>query len=870
MSLKKISVSIGLSLLITMLSTSLHAQTLGSAGTVTGSVVDPNGAVIPGATVSITNAVTKYERTTTTDSTGLFKFVNVPPNVYSLKVSASGFSSVNQNVSVRSLVPINLNIPLTIGNAVSESVIVTSNSEVLENVPSTHTDVDQSLLSKFPSSSYGSGLSDVIMLSSPGVAADSNGFLHPLGDHAQASISFDGQPITDQQSKAFSTQLPVNAIQSMEIITGAQSAEFGDKTSLVINATSRSGLGVEHPTGSFSTQYGSFGSTSQAAALAFGNTKVGNFTAFNFERSGRFLDTPEFTVLHDRGTSGSIFNHFDYQLSEKDTLHLNLFLARNNFEIPNTFTQDALGQDQHQLVRSINVAPGYSHIFSSSTVLTINPYYRLDQVKYFPSADPFSDETQTISQQRRLTNTGIRADLSYVKGINNIKFGAQFQHTFLTEAFQLGITDAGFNSPVVDIDGNPIGDPTFIDPSQADGVTTFANPDFLPGILPFDLTRGGESFLFNGHTDIKQTALYLQDLITLHDVSLNLGLRYDNYHGITSDDLLQPRVGISYLIKPTNTVLRGSYIRTFETPYNENLILSSVTGSNGLADGSFGGATAQLLEPGRRHQFNVGLQQAFGKLVVLDADYFWKYTTNAYDFNVILNTPIAFPIAWDKSKIDGVSFRTNLTEYKGLSAFFVAGHTRSRFFPPETGGLFFNSDLPTGVFRIDHDQAFQQTTQVQYQFTQFDSLRPFKPYVIFSWRYDSGLVSGAVPDFATALTLTADQQAQIGLFCGDLFATPTSPITSCDLSNRGALRINIPADGTASDDLNPPRIAARHLFDLSIGSDNLFKTERARVTLRLSGLNLGNKVALYNFLSTFGGTHFVSPRTFQAQIGVSF
>ncbi|MGH9898259.1 MAG: carboxypeptidase regulatory-like domain-containing protein, partial [Pyrinomonadaceae bacterium] len=662
MSFRKISVSVGIflqvGLLLGTLSTSMHAQ-LGSAGTVTGSVIDPNGAVIPGATVSIVNTITKYERTTTTDSTGVFKFVNVPPNVYRLKVDANGFSTVDQNISVRSLVPINLNIPLTIGSAVSESVTVTGNSEVLENIPSTHTDIDQSLLSKFPSSSSGSGLSDAIILSSPGVAADSNGFFHPLGDHAQASISLDGQPINDQQSKAFSTQLPVNAIQSMEIITGAQSAEFGDKTSLVINASTRSGLGVKRPTGSFNTQYGSFGSTHQDAAFAFGNTKAGNFTAFNFDRSGRFLDAPEFSVLHDRGTSGSIFNHFDYQLSDKDTLHLNLFVARNKFEIPNTFTQEALGQDQHQLVRSINIAPGYVHIFSPSTVLTINPYYRLDQVKYFPSANSFSDETQTISQQRRLTNAGIRADLSYVKGINNIKFGAQFQHTFLTEAFQFGITDPGFNSPIGDTDGNPIGDPGFIDPSQEDRVTTFANPNFLPGILPFDLTRGGQLFTFNGHTDIKQTAFYVQDLITLRNLSLNLGLRYDNYHGIISDDQFQPRVGVSYLIKPTNTVLRGSYIRTFETPYNENLIFSSISGANGFADGSFGNATAQPLRPGRRNQFNVGFQQGFGKLVLFDADYFWKYTKNAYDFNVILNTPIAFPIAWDRSKIDGVSFRVN-------------------------------------------------------------------------------------------------------------------------------------------------------------------------------------------------------------------
>src|SRR5262249_53178358 len=90
-----------------------------------------------------------------------------------------------------------------------------------------------------------SGLSDAVTFSAPGVVADSNGFFHSLGDHAQSSIALDNQPISDQSSKAFSTQPPLNAIQSLEVITGATPAEYGDKTSLVINAITRSGLGQE-------------------------------------------------------------------------------------------------------------------------------------------------------------------------------------------------------------------------------------------------------------------------------------------------------------------------------------------------------------------------------------------------------------------------------------------------------------------------------------------------------------------------------------------------------------------------------------------------------------------------------------------------
>src|SRR5216684_667842 len=666
------------------------AQALG-AGTVAGTVLDPDNAVVPNANVTIANPITGYTRSAVTNQDGTFRFDNVPPNSYQLSISASGFNPSTQNVNVRTSVPISVKIALTIG-AATETVTVSGASagEMLENVSSSHTDVDQTLIQRLPVRQPGNGLSDVVTMAAPGVVADSNGLYHPLGDHAESQLSLDNQPISDQQTKAFSTQVPVNAIQSLEVVTGATPAEFGDKTSLVINAITHSGLNQKKPTGTFNSLYGSFGTIKEDATLGYGNAKAGNFMALNFERSNRFLDAPEFTVIHDNGNAASLFNRFDYSPNSKDSFHLNLLLARNRFQTPNDFDQQAFGQDQSQIVHSINIAPGYVHIFSPTTVLTINPYYRLDNVKYFSSPNPFSDQTITFSESRRLNNAGIKADLSYVKGKHNAKFGVQISHTFLPEGFHFGITDPDFNNP--------------------------ASPDFLPGLLPFDLTRGGKPFAFHGHTDIKQEALYAQDSLTLGHATLSMGVRFDNYNGITKGRLVQPRLGISYHLKSTGTVLRASFTRNFETPYNENLILSSTTGAGGLANGVLGDTSNLPLLPGVRTQYNAGFQQAIGKHLIVDGDYFNKHTNNAYDFNVLFNTSVTFPISWQQSKLDGVSLRVNLTNYKGLSAFMTAGHTRARFFPPESGGLFFNSNLPAGVFRIDHDQNFEQTTQVQYQF----------------------------------------------------------------------------------------------------------------------------------------------------------
>jgi outer membrane receptor protein involved in Fe transport len=191
------------------------------------------------------------------------------------------------------------------------------------------------------------------------------------------------------------------------------------------------------------------------------------------------------------------------------------------------------------------------------------------------------------------------------------------------------------------------------------------------------------------------------------------------------------------------------------------------------------------------------------------------------------------------------------------------GHTNAIYYPPGTGGIL--TEQPDGAFRIDHDQKFQQTTNVQYTFEKRTGA-----WVALAWRYDSGLVAGSVPDFETALGLTPDQQAAIGVFCGSTVATLSSPITSCSSGTFGAKRLNIPAEGTEDDLTNPPRIAPRHLFDLGLGIDNLLHTDRSKLRVRFSVINLTDKEALYNFLSTFSGTHFVTPRTYQVQVGVTF
>src|SRR6267154_1864520 len=766
---------------------SLASAQLGNSGSVVGVVKDESGGVVAGAKVEIANPVSGFKRELVTDSDGNFRLTNVPFNPYHMHVIMAGFEQYSQDVDVRSTVPTTLQITLKVGKSATSITVEAGGGDLVETESTFHTDVDQKIIDRLPLESASSSLTSLVTLVSPGVAADSNGNMHGLGDHAQNSFSIDGQAITDQTSKVFSNQLSPDAVQSIEVISGAPPAEFGDKTSLVIKVTTKSGLGVTTPTGSVTASYGSFGTSNLGFNLAYGGAKWGNFIAVSGLQSGRFLDGPESSVFHDKGNEENIFDRVDYQITQKDTVHGNFQYTRSWFQTPNTFDNlnviDASGNnvgntDQRSKIGTFNIAPTWTRLISPSAVFTLGAFVRRDQYNYYPSNNPFADfgpiNSETISQDRSLTNAGVRSDISYVKGMHNVKAGATYEQTFLSEKDRFGIVDPTLNAVCLNADGVNCFDPA----------TDFATPGTACAVLlPIDLTRAGSQFTFLGHTDVKEISLYLQDTITKGNWSFNLGVRGDLYRGLSSTSQAEPRLGIAYNVKPTSTVLRLSYARTLETPFNENLVIAT-TGCNVDVIAALIPCVPTNSPPGFRNEFHAGLQQAFGKYLVVDAEYLWKYTHNAYDFSVLGNTPITFPIDWHNSKIPGLAIRASVPDFHGFTALVVMSSVAARYFPPQVGGLGVTVGQSGSVFRIDHDEKFNETTHLQYQ--------PWNrgPWIGFNWRYDSGLVAGSVPDFLTALALDADQQAAIGLFCGRNFAAPTAPLTGCPAGTaRGATRL---------------------------------------------------------------------------------
>ncbi len=849
-----------------------------TSGTVNGTVNDASGAAIPGAAVTITNPATGYTRTQTTDASGTFAFHNLPFNPYRVSATETGFVSANQQVQVSTVVA--SRITLVLGVASANTVItVEAPPDLVESDPNFHTDVDRTQIDRLPVESPSSQLSSIVTELSPGVAADSNGLLHGLGDHNETSFSVDGQPITDQQSKVFSNELPADAVQSLEVIEGAPPAEYGDKTSLVVNVTTRSGQNVTTPTGAVTLTYGSFGTADVAANLAYGGKNWGNFISASGLESGRFLDAPEFAVYHDKGNEANLFDRVDYQLTQKDSIHTNFQYTRSWFQTPNSYdTQYGFAnnglttgdQDQRSKIGTILVAPTYTRTIGDNAVFNFAPYIRRDGYNYYPSNNLLNDfgpiQQESVSQYRTLLNTGVHSDLSYVIGHNNLKVGGVYSQTFLRENDTIGVVDPGLNDP--------------------------AGPTYNPVLAPYDLTRGGSTYTWHGRTDVKQLALYGEDSLTAGNWLFNLGIRGDIYNGLAIQRQGEPRVGVSYNMKKTGTVLRASYARTQETPFNENLVLSSTGCDDPVLNAIFstiGPCLPAPFNPGFRNEFHAGLEQSAGKHFVVSAEWITKYTHNAYDFSVLGATPITFPIEWHNSKIPGYAASATFTDWKGLTARWTFSSVAARFFNPQVGGV--GATVANGTaypFRIDHDERFNQNTHFEYK-------APFRKslYYSFNWRFDSGLVAGSVPCYnatdpnsacgPTSITvngqptidlsgLTADEEFQAGLICAGVKATETAGFAQCAATSLTSNLVKIPPPGTEDDDHSPQRIAPRNLFDMELGDDSVYhwRSDRYKIGAKVTAINATNKYALYNFLSTFSGTHYVTPRTVTAEVSFHF
>ncbi len=778
-----------------------------TTATLSGDVRDPNDAPVPLARVALSNGVTGYRVEIRTDQDGTFRFSNIPLQNYILRVELEGFSPYQETVSLHSNIPVHRVVRLGLAGQVSRVDVAAFDSRVMIEPESTgtQTQLNASAIERMPLQAATRGLESVL-LSFPGFAANANGAIHPRGAHNQMTYVIDGMPVSDQLTGSFANAVDPAIVDTVELFTGNIPAEFGNKVSGVAVITTRSGLGLPRKfTGSTQVSAAQFDTLQQLTQFAGGTGRLGYFASFNAVKSNRFLDQVSIDNLHNGGNSQRAFARLDYMLSPRDSVRVNLMAGRSSFQLANLRSQHRNLQQQRQALHDASVSIGWLHTVNARTTVDAMASWRSAIAQLFPSP---GDTPVTASQARHLTTVTAGGRMNHVAGAHTFRGGFDVQRFPVSENFTFGITDPRFNAP--DSDG------------------------FIPTLFPFDLSRGGSLFQFSKKAAGGLYSAFLQDTIRWDRFVFSLGLRYDAYRFLVNGYQLQPRVGVSYHIRETGTVLRASYNRTYQTPPNENLLLSSSEEASVLVPPSvreaLGGAFI-LIRPERQNVYEVGLQQAIGPILSLNAAYYHKDSTDLQDNDNFFNTGIIFPTSLRRSRVNGAELRLAVPVTRGFSGSLSLTHYRAVVTPPFTGGLFLGSSaidaLSAGPFVIDHDQLLGAHGVIHYEIG-----RGF--WASTAIRYDSGLVSNpSDPDEVRADPDYADLLPYVDL------------------------------------DSSPARVRPRTIADLSFGYQRV-RDGRRQWDASFQLTNLTNRTALYNFQSIFVGTRLVQPRTAGIRLRIYF
>ena len=797
----RIAIVLGILFLITTLS---FAQA--RVGMVQGTVKDPTGALVPNAKVTITQPVTGYSQTTQTDQTGAFKLVNVPFNTYKLKADAPGFQTAEESIDLHSTIPLNQDLSLSLEETTAAVTVSSDTSAILEtDRTSSDTDINQSILER-PLGAAPSRAIESIVASTPGFVTDDNGRMHPRGSESQVQYVIDGVPVTDNMSAIFSTSIDARTLRTVEVLTGGIPAEFGDKLAGVINVNTRSGL--EGPTqGALSFSGGSFSTGEVAADFSTHTKKLGFLTNLSTSTSQRYLDPPTLDNFHNFGRTGKAFFRLDYQFDANNSIKGNFTFGGANFQVPNRFTQELAGQHQRQHLRDNSQNITFQHIFSPNTVAQFSFFHRQGTAKLLsnPNSTPV-----VADQDRTLQNYGGIGSVAMTRGSHSIKFGGQFTITPIEEHFSFFPT-VPFDD-LVDEDGNVLPNP----------VNNFnaANP-----------------FVFNGSKTGRTLSAYVQDHFTaVKNLTFDLGVRYDNYKVLISEDALSPRLGLAYYIPKTKTTLRASYNRLFQPPPAENLLLASSPEAAAISPISVlrGITTIEAILPDKQHAFEAGAQQLLSDLFRLNVTVYQKRIKNFSDKDQFFETGVIFPIAISSGRVTGEEVRLESTEIRGFRTFVSYANARAFGVTPINGGLFLGenpSDLfVSGVkFANDHDQRNEVQFQVNYNHHRSGL------YATFNGRYDSGVPTDVEP----------------GTTLAEFVAQGFDPRLYNEI------------------DFQRGRVRPRTILDFSVGAD-LMRKERVSMNIQFDVQNLTNELFLYNFESVFSGTHVGFPRLFSGRLSLRF
>jgi outer membrane receptor for ferrienterochelin and colicins len=529
-------------------------------------------------------------------------------------------------------------------------------SEIETQTGATVTTIDATAIAAMPG---GSNVQlNQIMLQAPDVAQDSFGQIHVRGDHNDLQYRLNGI-ILPEGISVFSQTLDPRLISSMSLITGALPAEYGLRTAGIIDLTTKSGL--LDPTGAMSV-YGGSHSTFEPSAWYGGSS--GNFSYFvsaDMLRNDLGIESPDASSepLHDHSTQLHGFGYFEYILDPSDRLSLVLGASNEQFQIPNQhglqpsnglsdegvtqFLSNNLNENQHELAQYAIVSWQHSQgafnwqssLSARYTSLDFEPDWVGDLLYNGIAQNAFKGDTAL----------GWQTDSAYkLTDTHTVRAGFYLQHDNST---------SNTTSTVLPVSPNP---------------TTSEGLFYYP--VGYPISDVPEAIVENGAQTQTIVSVYLQDeWKALSNVTINYGLRFDEYHAYSSGSQLSPRVNVVWEVLPGTTV-HGGYSRYFTPPPFELVASGTFTrfaNTTAAPPGFETEDTAPFAE--RADYYDFGVQQKLlDQALTLGIDGFWRTAQNLIDEGQFGAPIILTPFNYRFGQVGGVEFSSNYT-INGFSAY---------------------------------------------------------------------------------------------------------------------------------------------------------------------------------------------------------
>jgi outer membrane cobalamin receptor len=662
-------------------------------GQVQGIVHDPTHRPIAGANVVLRAIHSDLFFKAETDSDGAFSIQAIPPGIYNVIVSSSGFATLEETITVTSSGSGILHFPLEIAS-VRQTAEVRAEAQAANPDSATPTTIiSRADIAETPGADRTNSLA-MITNYTPG-AYMTHDMLHMRGGH-ELTWMIDGVPIPSTNiGSNIGPQIDPRDIDTIEIDRGSYGADLGDRTYGMFDVIPRTGFETSRQ-GEFVTTLGSYYQTDSQLSLGNHSERFAWFAAFNGNRSNYGLMPPIEKPVHDAENGYGGFTSLIFNKNPHDQLRFVGQMRTDYYQIPydpdpnswenQLYDSSGLRDGQHETDGLTTFS--WIHTLSAKSLFEISPFYHYNDANYKPS--PNDQPNATHAKQ-----TGQYAGAQ-----------AYFSTTVAHNAFKAGLY--GYGQHENDLFGVAF------------------NDDSAPNFSETSAVNGGvqESFIEDNYRPTSW-------------LTLIGGMRQAHFQGAVSENAIYPRLGAAVQIPKLGWVLRGFYGHFYQPPP-----LTSISGpALAFAQASDTNFVPLQGERDEEHQFGIQIPV---RGWLLDADTFQTRVNNFLDHSNIGESSIFVPVTIQGALIQGweLTLRTpRLWRYGQGHLAYSNQIAKQR--GPLTGGLICSEGSPDcdaepDYSPLDHDQ--RNTLNVG-----FDGSLPHRAWASFNIYYGSGFANGS-PD----------------------------------------------------------------------------------------------------------------------------